>query len=164
MGGAWIARNLWSPEPAPSLPPLQATLQLTDPHLTHGQNGSILWELQGQQASYDQSTDILRVTAPHIQYFSPHGPVTASALQGLVWQKRGEAELTGNLTAQVQDHTIRAQSMRYSEADSRLVLTGAVQMRGPRLDLDAPEVQVFLSEERITAIGGVQAVFHPARK
>lgn len=164
LGGAWIALRIWTPEPAPSLPPLQATLQLTEPHLTHGQNGTILWELDGQQADYDQATDTLRITAPRIHYFSPHGPITATALHGQVWQKRGEAELVGNLTAQMRDHTMSAQSMRYNEADARLVFAGSVQVRGPRLDLDAPEVQVFLSEERIIATGGVQAVIHPERK
>lgn len=164
MGGAWIALHMWSPEPTPSLPALQATLQLTAPHLTHGQNGTLIWELDGQQADYDQASDTLRITAPHIRYFSPHGPITATAIHGQVWQKRGTAELAGDLTAQMRDHTITAQNMRYSEPRAILIFTGHVQIRGPRLDLDAPEIQVFLNEDRVTATGGVQAVLHPERK
>lgn len=162
LGLGWIAVRLWAPEPSSSLPALQATMHLATPHLTHGANGTVLWEVEGDEASYDQASDTLVVTAPRIRYSGPT-PVTVHASRGTVQQGQGVAELSGNLTAWFEDHTITAPAMRYHEADAALAFQGPVAVHGPRLTLDAPEARILLREERITASGGVRAILQPPR-
>ncbi len=160
-GLGWLAVRLWAPEPSSPLPPLPATMRLTHPHLTHGTNGTVLWEVEGDEALYDQETDTLRMAAPRIRYFGPT-PITAQAQHGTVHQRQGTAELMGNLTAWFGDSTIEAMAVRYHESEAQFTFLGPVTVRGPRLDLTAPAAEIYLRDERILATGGVQATLHPS--
>jgi LPS export ABC transporter protein LptC len=159
---AWIVAHIWTPSPKPALvPQIQATLSMEAPHVRHAVNGTVLWELEGHNATYEQAHDMLLVQRPRILYFGHSTPLEVQATRGTLWQKQGEAMLSGNVTATTPGYHISAQTLYYTEKNASLQLSGSVVLESSRMQAQAPQVEVSLREERIIASGGVSAILHP---
>ena len=134
-------------------------LSLNGIELTQGEAGHTEWRLTAQKAKYLQEEGRVLVDKPEVVYYLPDGKaLTVSAPQGEVSQENEEATLWPRVDGDYDGNTISADKLTWTGKQSRIALTGNVELDNPRVRFTGQELAFNIKEKTLEARQGVRVV------
>lgn len=136
-------------------------LSLKGIELSHGKEGQLHWKLTAKRAQYLQDQGVVEVTEPKISYHfvDDNKTLEVVAAQGRIEQQNERARLWPEVTAEYGENTLRADELEYEGERRELILSGNVQLMGPKLNCYAARMRYMLKTNDIIVEDGVKAQF-----
>ena len=144
----------------PALKPLERPeITAEDIELVQGSQGKVEWKLRARRAEYDQDGGLVTVDLPVLisHLGEREDEIFVRADRGEVDQKSNYLTLKNNVDGRFGAFAITSQSLDYLGAMHKILLKGAVTVRGNGMVMHADAVEIDLTTRELVAAGGVNA-------
>lgn len=140
--------------------PENVDLQVKNIHFTEVGDPDLKWELQADSGRYVKKDNLAYFDNIRIKLITSGGKsYTMTGESGILHTDSNDAEITGNVVV-VSDCGDRftTDKLLYSAADRIVHTDGKVFMEGNKTAINARGMKLYVKEERVSLLSGVQAV------
>jgi len=140
--------------------PENVDLQIRNIHFTEVGDPDLKWELQADSGRYVRKDNLAYFDKVRIKLITSGGKsYTMTGESGILHTDSNDAEITGNVHV-VSDRGDRFKTDRllYSSSDRIIHTDGKVFMEGNKTAVNARGMKLYVKEEKVSLLSGVQAV------
>jgi LPS export ABC transporter protein LptC len=143
----------------------ESALNIKDFRRAKVENGRTVWELLGEEASYDKDQRQAVVHKPRFLYYDKNGEVAeASADIAHVYLNEKELEkmqLEGGIEISYSGYLLNSQEATYLPAKEQIMMPQRTTLTGEGLELQGATMEVDLGESKVRLLHGVKTKLEP---
>lgn len=145
----------------------ESALRIKDFRRAKVQDGRTLWELLGDEASYNKDQKQARVSNPRFLYYGRKGEVAeASAEVAHIFLNERELEkmeLEGGIEVIFNGYTLRSEEAVYLPAKEQIIMPQRTTVNGDGLELEGARMEVDLGESKVRLLRNVKTRLEPQK-
>lgn len=138
---------------------------IQDFHRIEIKDGKTAWEVRGDEAQYLEEKEQVLVRGPKAALFTAEGErveVTGGeAVVGFDGQSLKDVQVQQDVIVKFRDFVIRAPNATYRHEEQKIVSTGAVDIKGDRVELQGQDLVVFMTDSRFELRDPVRVLLLP---
>lgn len=167
-GGTYLAIHLNMLQPVSdatdvvSLVPedVNVDISLDGVEFSRGEAGELTWKVSAASGGFDRQSGQVTLVNPVLTYYygAEREKMVVAAPKGEVVQERQWVRMWPAVEGTYQDNRVLANEMEYFGEAKEVHLQGDVQLYAPQGIIKAPRAVVSLTDNTVTATGGVDAV------
>ena len=142
-----------------------SALRIKDFHRSKVEDGRTVWELLGDEASYNRDQREAVVKNPRFIYYGDRGETAeASAEIARVYLKETELEkmqLEGDIELLYNGYTLRSQEAVYLPAKEQILMPQRTTLVGAGLELEGSRMEVDLADTKVRLLQNVKTKLEP---
>jgi LPS export ABC transporter protein LptC len=143
----------------------ESALRIKDFHRAKVENGRTVWELLGDEASYNRDQREAVVKNPRFIYYDEKGETAeASAEVARVYlndKELEEMQLEGGIELLYNGYTLRSQEAVYLPAKEQILMPGRTTLVGAGLELEGSRMEVDLGDGKVRLLQNVKTKLEP---
>ena len=144
-----------------------SALNIKDFRRAKVENGRTVWELLGEEASYDKDQRQAVIHKPRFLYYDKNGEVAeASANIAHVYLNEKELEkmrLEGGIEISYSGYLLNSQEATYLPAKEQIVMPQRTTLTGEGLELQGASMEVDLGESKVRLVRDVKTKLEPEK-
>lgn len=145
----------------------ESALRIKDFRRAKVENGRTVWELLGEEASYDKDQRQAVVQKPRFLYYDKKGDIAeASAEIAHVYLNDKELEkmqLEGGIELSYSGYVLKSQEAIYLPAKEQIVMPQRTTLIGEGLELQGSSMEVDLGESKVRLLRDVKTKLEPEK-
>jgi len=145
----------------------ESALSIKDFPRAKGENGRTVWELLGEEASYDKDQRQAVIHKPRFLYYDKNGEVAeASADIAHVYLNEKELEkmqLEGGIEISYSGYLLNSQEATYLPAKEQIMMPQRTTLTGEGLELQGATMEVDLGESKVRLLRDVKTKLEPEK-
>lgn len=138
---------------------------IQDFHRIEIKDGKTSWEVRGEEAQYLEDKQQVLVRGPQAAVFTDAGERVevkgGEAMVGFDGQELKDVSVHDNVEVRFRDFVIKAPQATYRHEEKKIVATGAVAIKGDRVELHGTDLVVFMSDSRFQLRQPVRVTLQP---
>jgi LPS export ABC transporter protein LptC len=145
----------------------ESTLQIKDFHRSKIEDGRMVWELFGEEASYFKEQKEAVIQKPRFYYYDKEGEVAET--QGdeariyLNEKELERMELRGAIQVSFQGYVLKSEEANYLPAKDQIVLPSRTTVVGDGIAVEGSRMEVELEDKKIRLIQSVKTKIEPEK-
>ena len=149
-GGLWWHLRPAPPPPAQPVTSPEKKAQMESLSLTEIEKGDKRWLLNAARAEYLRDRDEIHIRDIHLEFYGPDQEIIfLQAQEGLVYTKKRDLALKGEVILKKGDFTVRTPEVRYLHKERALVAPEEVILEGPRALVSGKGLHIDLAQKRL---------------
>jgi len=145
----------------------ESALNIKDFRRAKVENGRTVWELLGDEASYDKDQRQAVIRKPRFLYYDKNGEVAeASADIAYVYLNEKELEkmqLEGGIEISYSGYLLNSQEATYLPAKEQIMMPQRTTLTGEGLELQGASMEVDLGESKVRLMRNVKTKLEPEK-
>ena len=145
----------------------ESALNIKDFRRAKVENGRTVWELLGEEASYDKDQRQAVIHKPRFLYYDKNGEVAeASADIAHVYLNEKELEkmqLEGGIEISYSGYLLNSQEATYLPAKEQIIMPQRTTLTGEGLQLQGASMEVDLGESKVRLMRDVKTKLEPEK-
>lgn len=145
----------------------ESALRIKDFRRAKVENGRTIWELLGEEASYDKDQRQAVVRKPRFLYYDKKGDIAeASAEIAHVYLNDKELEkmqLDGGIEISYNGYLLKSQEAIYLPAKEQIVMLQRTTLIGEGLELQGSSMEVDLADSKVRLLRDVKTKLEPEK-
>jgi|SRR5688572_3051961 LPS export ABC transporter protein LptC len=145
----------------------ESALNIKDFRRAKVENGRTVWELLGEEASYDKDQRQAVIHKPRFLYYDKNGEVAeASADIAHVYLNEKELEkmqLEGGIEISYSGYLLNSQEATYLPAKEQIMMPQRTTLTGEGLELQGATMEVDLGESKVRLLRDVKTKLEPEK-